>query len=150
MHKSLNVQKDADVSAKSSRILWCVAPYHTVITFAHSDAKHTHMDTQTLSFTCSKDPLQAVGRPGCGSACLSWGASAGRGGWRVRLWREVWRRIAPLYQHLSCTKQTHTVLAGQEDGLLHHLITHRAMQLLFHALHVGLQRRGGRERFKTK
>jgi len=33
-------------------------------------------------------------------------------------------------------------LAREKDGLLHHLITHRAMQLLLHTLHVGLDKRG--------
>ncbi len=103
----------------------------------------THTCTHVISSsTCSEDPFQAVWSPGCGSSRLSWGASVGCGGRRVGLWREVWRRIASLYQHLSRTQQTHTVLAWQEDGLLHHLVTHRAMQLPFHALHVGLEGRG--------
>lgn len=118
-----------------------VTSCHVNIILVHLNAKHKHTHTQTISFTCSKDPLQAIRRPGSRSACLSWGSGVGCGGWWVRLWREIWRRIASLYQHLSCTKQTHTVLAGQDDGLLHHLITHWAKQLLFHALHVGLERR---------
>lgn len=95
--------------------------------------------TSALS-TCSEDPFQAVRGPGCGSSSLSRGASVGRGGWRVGLRGEVWRRITPLYQHLGRTQQTDTVLTRQKDGLLHHLITHRATQLLLHTLHVGLER----------
>ena len=56
--------------------------------------------------------------------------------------REVGQRVTPLYQHLGRTQQTHTVLARQKDGLLHHLVANRAVQLLLHALHVGLKRRG--------
>lgn len=54
---------------------------------------------------------------------------------------KVRRRITSLYQHLSGAQQTHAVLAGQQDGLLHHPVTHRTTQLPFHALHVGLKRR---------
>lgn len=55
---------------------------------------------------------------------------------------KVRRRITSLYQHLSGAQQTDAVLAGQQDGLFHHPVTDRATQLLFHALHVGLERRG--------
>lgn len=55
--------------------------------------------------------------------------------------RKVRRRITSVYQHLSGAQQTDAVLARQQDGLLHHPVTDRATQLLFHALHVGLERR---------
>lgn len=50
-------------------------------------------------------------------------------------------RITSLHQHLSGTQQTDAVLAGQQDGLFHHPVTHRATQLPLHAPHVGLKGR---------
>lgn len=55
---------------------------------------------------------------------------------------EVRRRITSLYQRFSGAQQTHTVLARQQDGLLHHPIADRAAQLPFHGLHIGLERKG--------
>lgn len=55
---------------------------------------------------------------------------------------EVRRRITSLYQHFSSAQKTHTVLARQQNGLLHHPIADRATQLLFHALHIRLERKG--------
>lgn len=46
-------------------------------------------------------------------------------------------------QHFGGAQQTHTVLARQQDGLLHHPITDGATQLLFHVLHIGLEREKG-------
>lgn len=91
--------------------------------------------------TCSEDPFQAIRSPGRWSPCLSWRAWIRGGGWRMGLWRKVRRRITSVYQHLNGAQQTDAVLARQQDGLLHHPVTDRATQLLFHALHVGLERR---------
>lgn len=106
---------------------------------------HTHEHSwthKTVPFTCFQDPVETVRGPGWGPAGPSWGAGVGRGGWGVGLWREVWRRVTSLNEHLGCAEQTHTVLAGEENGLLHHLFTHRAAQLLLQTLRVRLEEGG--------
>lgn len=89
--------------------------------------------------TCSEDPFQAIRGPGHRSSSLPWGACVGRGRRRVGLRRQVWRRVTSLHQHFRRAQQTHAVVAGQEDGLLHHLVADWTVKLLLHALHAGLE-----------
>ena len=134
---------DWDAVTSHAIIIWIVISWCHSFFSSREDKAYCEWWTQIISrsTTCSEDPLQAVGGPRRGSACLARGASVGRGGRRVGFWRQLRWRISLLHQHLSRTQQTHTVLTRQEDGLLHHLVTHRAMQLPLHALHVRLEGR---------
>ena len=82
-----------------------------------------------------------VGLAGHGPACLVGRAGVGGGGRRVGLGRQLRRRVAILNQDLGGTHQTDAVLTRQDHRLLDDLLTHRAMQLALHALHVRLGRR---------
>lgn len=106
---------------------------------AEPPTRYTCTSHQHPHSTCSEDPLQAIRGPRQWSSSLSRGACVGRRRRRVGLGRKVRRRVTSLHQHFGRTKQTHTVLAGQEDRLLHHLIADRAVKLLLHALHAGLE-----------
>lgn len=106
---------------------------------AQPPTRYTCTSHQHPRSTCSEDPFQAVRGPGHGPSSLSRGARVWRGRRRVGLWRKVRRRVTSLHQDFGRAQQTHAVLAGQQDGLLHHLLADRAVQLLLHALHAGLE-----------
>ena len=92
--------------------------------------------------TCPEEPVDGpqLGL-GQGSAGLPGRAGVGRGGGGVGLRGELRGRVAAGHQHLGGAHQADAVLAGEHHGLLDDLLAHRAVQLLLHALHVGL---GGR------